>query len=143
MAEAGLIRADGAEEEEAEKPATAVVKRERKKKTAKEPKQDNKQGVDPSLLKQNEESSGEEPDEQSVVAKPTEKQVKKEESSDEGAGFDDWENAIEDIANKIVKKTAAHDHASLTKDLASDDEETKDQSSITGKASATEKGTKN
>ena len=42
-----------------------------------------------------------------------------------------------------MKKTAAHDHASTTKDLASDDEETKDQSSITGKASATEKGTKN
>lgn len=41
MAEAGLIRVD-ADEEEVEKPATAVVKRDRKKKTAKEPKLDDK-----------------------------------------------------------------------------------------------------
>jgi hypothetical protein len=61
------------------------------------------------------------------VAKPEQKQAKKEELSDEDAGFDDWENAIEDIAEKIVKQTAAHDHGSSTKqDLASDDEETKD-----------------
>jgi hypothetical protein len=61
------------------------------------------------------------------VAKPEQKQAKKEELSDEDAGFDDWENAIEDIAEKIVKQTAANDHGSSTKqDLASDDEETKD-----------------
>ena len=61
------------------------------------------------------------------MAKPEQKQAKKEELSDEDAGFDDWENAIEDIAEKIVKQTAANDHGSSTKqDLASDDEETKD-----------------
>ena len=61
------------------------------------------------------------------MAKPEQKQAKKEELSNEDAGFDDWENAIEDIAEKIVKQTAANDHGSSTKqDLASDDEETKD-----------------
>jgi hypothetical protein len=43
------------------------------------------------------------------------------------AEFDDWENAIEDIAESIVKKTSAIEVNITKDDVSSGDEESKDE----------------
>lgn len=70
------------------------------------------------------------------MQKVTETKVKaKQESSDEGAGFDDWENAIEDIADKMVKKTATESNMT-NEEVSSDNEESKDASKSKSKGKA-------
>lgn len=114
----------GDKEETEQKAVSSVLKRDRKKKPTKDEKAEADEQE--SAAKQDQESS----EEEDKVQKVTEKQVeanKGKESSDEGAGFDDWENAIEDIADKMVKKTAT-EQSNLTNEEVASDEETKDNS---------------
>jgi len=61
------------------------------------------------------------------------------ENEDDGVEFDDWENAIEDIATTIVKKTADTVQSGANLDEADDsnsEEESKEMRQIKGKTAA-------
>jgi translation initiation factor 5B len=114
MEEQGLVGGAQFEEDEGQKKASTVAKRDRKKKQEVE-------CAKSEAVNEAEDASDPEEEDNFTDAKKTTEQAEKEESSDEPE-FDDWENAVEEIADTIVKKTADSVPA-VSKDEANDSDD--------------------